>query len=529
MNREGGRIVQCAVRHGGPLGKVIGWIQERNSGYTFSYDPGWVYAECPIPLDLEMMPIQADRIWESDGLSFNGPLALFDRIQPGRFAESTCFAWLAEEARKLGATPLEAAPSTPLARLVWMSHLRTFEPDAWGIFFDPSAPYPEGPARMWLPDPLPSNHKSAAWHQLQRAIQPRNTDLRANWASLQVRGDGQSNVERQFFSRIAPLPGETLRIRSNVREGQYLTRVGVSVNSCRALRLKSAYLMLAEQCGIRVAHHSLKAAGVVPGVEGSGRDLLMIRATVSRRSAARVAENGLVDWAPQLNELSALPYPAAQVDEKIFDQRAAGPRSWLADTMDVAKFRKGPPIRRIVRLYRLACEQGHEFDREEACRRLIFSAYTGSMLGDDSPILLQGSQVQKDDGSSVVRWSFPPLAHITPMMLPMRSKQAAGREIAEFITGHIKILDYQEEDPVYLRILAEVEKGMTRWEEIAQNRGLNEWENGGIMPMYSCDAIRKNKRGRKARVSGEPAPDYLAEAQRMADGAAGEANEYSSA
>lgn len=514
------------------MGKVIGWLMERGGRYHFSYDPGWVYTECPIPLDLEMLPIQSG-VWESEGLSFNGPLALFDRLQPGPFAESTCFKWLYEEAKKLGSSPLESMPSTPLARLTWMSHLKSFEPDAWGIFFDPSAPYPEGPAKMWLPDSVISSDRATGWQGLQRHIQPRTTPLQTNWSSLQIRGDGQVNVERQFYPHIAPLPGKSIRLRVLSGSQQFIFRVGVSVNSVRAIRQKVAYLDLAERCGIHTAVRRLLGQGVVPGVEGSGRDLLYLDAITFRRGEQRLAENGLVEWDPPLNELGPLPYAVAAIDQTVIENNDKGkdvcPTEWVADSEDVDLFRKGPPLRQVVRLYHLAIQQGHEFDVLEACRRLIFAAFTGSLLGDDSPILLKGQQVRKEDGKSVVRWTFAPLAHISPMMMPVRSKQAAMQEVVEFIEGYIQGLGLTKTSSIYLQCRDQVLHGMGMWDEIAKGLSLNEWENGGILPMCSCDEIRSNKRGRKPRKSNIPTPDYLAAAEQLATGNHGESNELSNA
>lgn len=528
--RKGLRIRQVAVRHGDPMGRVIGWIQERGGKYIFSYDPYWVHSDCPMPLDLVELPI-GEGIWSTERLEFSGPLSLFGRLQPGAFAEETCFQWVSTEAKKKGVLLLEDMPSTPLARLVWMSLLMT-DVNYWGLYFDPGAAYPEGGMKMWLPDCIPGQDGSAGWAEVRAKIRIPGPAPALTDQHIRVQGDGRVNIDGAIFPYVVPLPGRAIRSRFvPVKRGPSLYpalyRTEPSGREPRPLRIKRLYMRIAQACGIRVVKYDWTP------VPKSAQEVFYWAPIEGRVISHQRSANGLIKWNRKRIEMSALPYAPADFDADLVEPKVEGGDLWIRDSVDVNVFRSGPPFRQVIRLYRAAKEHGHIFDTEEALRRLIFFAYCGTFLADDSSIMLVAERVQDRTGRDQISWRFAPLAGLTPMLMPVRSKQAAVTEVEEMVRAYGAILDIPPESEQFQRIHDKVLAGLQTWDAVlAEMNGdcaqlarmmpgydrefISGYEEGGMKPMI-CEAPKNSKkRGRKPAVSGVPTPDYSLEMERLA-------------
>lgn len=527
--RKGIRIQQVAVRHGNAMGRVIGWIQEVGGRYSFSYDPYWVHGDCPIPLDLVELPI-GPGVWTTEGMIFEGPLALFGRLQPGPFAEQTCFKWLSDEARRLGLSSLEDMPGTPLSRLVWMSLLMT-DLNYWGLYFDPSAVYPEGGMRMWLPDPVAGLESISGWAEVKAKIRVPTGSAKLD-QGIRVLGDKSVSVEPVLFPYIAPLPGRSVRLRTLVpTRGQgaewRLCRMEPSGKEPRVLRVKRIYMRIAEACGIKVVRHEWF-------LPTAAQELLSWAPIKGNVIALRRAQNGLIKWSKRRIGMPALPYPSMGVDDDLISRRVDGGDEWIVDAMVASLFKAGPPFRKVIKFYAEAKRQGHIFDTEEALRRFMFFAYSGTFLADDSAILLRGNQEMDSTGRRQTSWTFAPLGGVTPMLMPVRSKQAAAKQVSEMIRAFGRCLDLPPEESRFDQIEEEVLAGLYQWEAVLKQMNqerakaadlmpggerefLGEYEAGGMLPMICAEPPNKKKKGRKQKNDDDsPMPDFDVEMQQIA-------------
>lgn len=460
------RVAYARVRHGGRSGETIGYVWFAEGRPHFAYSPAWCLSPHAYALDPVNLPLTGTVYSDID---FRGALSGFSARTGGYSSRRICLALMRDIVRRAGVSRDNEKLKIPdaLTLLCWFSITGMSAIGGDPLYFEPEPSVSNSEMSMWLPTHLVP--QGDHWFRVVEVAESISRQpLTSIFVNVMMGISSNQAIEALWLPTLrwaGVSTGDALSLRHDIGDKAGMFRINPSDSNIEWLRIRRAYLRLAEACGINTAPTHL--------LEHAGRHMMW---------------TGL---APQpvvtMRWKRSTPF-----DDPAFE--LPNPDCWLWETERPGCYIGRSAWRSYYELIRAMRTVDADFDYDECFRRLVFAVMCGTLCKDTSPLAIHCGVAAGDEanliGRPTPRYRMAPATSFRPWLLPYKTALTMRRRIVKQAMALGRLCGFSADDT--LSNVERVITGFPQWPSIAKSTGLNDHDADGTRPVAATPRPPQN-------------------------------------